>query len=149
MRLRRSVAVALTAALAAPAAVTGLGGPAGAATSTDLFFSEYIEGTGFNKAIEIFNGTGAPIDLAAGGYTLELYSNGAASPSQSVALTGTVADGDVFVVSRAAILPAKDRRSARSANPISSMTRRPTDSADADTATQRPSRQRQVPRGTE
>ena len=54
---------------------------------------------GFNKAVEIFNGTGAPVDLAAGGYTLELYSNGAAAPSQSVALTGTVADGDVFVVS--------------------------------------------------
>ncbi len=26
--------------------------------ATDLFISEYIEGTSFNKAIEIFNGTG-------------------------------------------------------------------------------------------
>lgn len=71
------------------------------AAPTELFFSEYIEGSGFNKAVELFNGTGAPIDLAAGGYTLELYSNGAAAPSQSVGLTGTVASGDVFVVSRA------------------------------------------------
>ena len=44
--------------------------PAGAAT-TDLFISEYIEGSSFNKAIEIYNGTGSAVDLAAGLYTLE------------------------------------------------------------------------------
>ena len=33
------------------------------APPTELFFSEYIEGTSNNKALEIFNGTGAPIDL--------------------------------------------------------------------------------------
>jgi len=102
MRLRSVVAATLTVALALPAVVLGSGAaPAGAAVPTDLFFSEYIEGSGFNKAVEIFNGTGAPVDLAAGGYTLELYSNGAATASQTVALTGTVADGDVFVVARA------------------------------------------------
>jgi hypothetical protein len=82
-----------------PAAI-GLA-PAGAAIPTVFFFSEYVEGSGFNKAVEIFNGTGASIDLGALGYTLELYSNGAAIPSQTVARSGTVADGDVFVVSRA------------------------------------------------
>ncbi|MCA9947928.1 MAG: lamin tail domain-containing protein, partial [Anaerolineales bacterium] len=71
--------------------------PSQAATS-DIFISEYIEGGSFNKAIELFNGTGATVDLGAGLYTLELYSNGAASPSQSVALSGTIADGDVFVL---------------------------------------------------
>ena len=100
MRLRRFVVAPLIATLAVPAAV-GLAPPAGAAIPTDVFFSEYVEGSGFNKAVEIFNGTGAAIDLGAAGYTLELYSNGAAAPSQTVALTGTVADGDVFVVSRA------------------------------------------------
>ena len=40
--------------------------------ATDLFISEYIEGSSNNKALEIFNGTGATIDLAAGGYKLEL-----------------------------------------------------------------------------
>src|SRR5829696_5670782 len=110
MRLR-SVAVTLASGLAALAS-TAL--PAGAAprapgaadapaqaAATELFVSEYIEGSGFNKAVEIANVTGAPVDLAAGGYTLELYSNGSATVSQQVALTGTVADGDVFVVSRA------------------------------------------------
>ena len=49
----------------------------------------------------------------------------------------------------AAMRPANDCRSSRPPSPISSITRRPTDSADADTATHRPSLHRQVPRGTE
>ena len=39
------------------------------AMATELFFSEYIEGSSNNKALEIFNGTGAAVDLAAGGIT--------------------------------------------------------------------------------
>src|SRR5690606_8916081 len=66
------------------------------AAASDLIISEYIEGSSFNKAIEIYNGTGAAVDLST--YTVELYSNGAASPSQSVALSGSLADGDVFVL---------------------------------------------------
>ncbi len=86
--------------------------PVAAAAPTELFMSEYIEGSSFNKAIEIYNGTGAAVDLVAGGYTLELYSNGAASASQSVALGGTIADGDVYVLANsqadAAILAVTD-----------------------------------------
>ena len=52
------------------------------ADAPDLFISEYIEGSSFNKAIEIYNGTGASVDLAAGGYILELYSNGSVTVSQ-------------------------------------------------------------------
>ncbi len=65
---------------------------------TDLFISEYIEGSGSNKAIEIYNGTGSPVDMGAGSYALELYSNGSATVSQSVSLTATIANGDVYVV---------------------------------------------------
>lgn len=70
-----------------------------AAAPTELFMSEYIEGSSFNKAIEIYNGTGGSVNLST--YTLELYSNGAASPSQSLALSGTLIDGDVFVIAHA------------------------------------------------
>ena len=38
--------------------------PGAFAASNDLFFSEYVEGSSNNKALEIYNGTGAPIDLA-------------------------------------------------------------------------------------
>ena len=71
-------------------AILTLANTASAATS-ELFFSEYIEGSSFNKSIEIYNGTGSVVDLAAGAYTLELYSNGSATVSQSVALSGTIA----------------------------------------------------------
>ena len=57
--------------------------------------SEYVEGSSNNKAIEIFNGTGATVDLAAGGYQLEVYFNGSTTPAAPIALTGSVADGDV------------------------------------------------------
>jgi uncharacterized protein len=35
-----------------------------ATKATDLFISEYIEGTSFNKALELYNGTGAAVKLS-------------------------------------------------------------------------------------
>ena len=57
--------------------VTVLGG-AGVARGapTDVFFSEYIEGSSNNKALEIYNGTGATVNLAAGGYNVQMFFNG-------------------------------------------------------------------------
>ncbi len=83
--------------------------------TSDLFFSEYIEGSSNNKALEIYNGTGAPVDLSAGDYAVEIYFNGNTSPGTTIALTGTVADGDVFVLAdndaAAAILAQADQTS--------------------------------------
>jgi predicted extracellular nuclease len=76
--------------------------PARAATN-ELFFSEYIEGSSNNKALEIYNGTGAPVDLSA--YSVELYSNGNSSPNATVTLSGTLADGDVFVMANPSAQP--------------------------------------------
>ena len=42
--------------------------------TTDLFLSEYAEGSSNNKYIEIYNGTGADVDLS--GYSLSSCSNG-------------------------------------------------------------------------
>jgi endonuclease G len=85
--------------------------PASAAAS-DVFFSEYIEGSSNNKAIEIYNGTGAPVNLGTGNYVLQLHSNGSASVSASLNLTNTIADGDVLVLAHgsanAAILAQAD-----------------------------------------
>ena len=106
--------LALAGALVASFVPVLIGGspPATAAAPTELFMSEYIEGSSFNKAIEIYNGTGRAIDLAAGGYALELYSNGASAPSQTLALTGAIADADVYVLAHpsadAAILAEAD-----------------------------------------
>lgn len=72
-------------------------GPVWAAPA-DLFISEYIEGSGYNKAVEIFNGTGQPIDLNAGGYDVRVFFNGNTAPGTTIPLSGTVAPGDVFVL---------------------------------------------------
>jgi hypothetical protein len=68
------------------------------AETAELFFSEYIEGSSNNKALEIYNGTGAAIDLAAGGYNIQMFFNGSASAGLTINLVGTVAAGDVFVI---------------------------------------------------
>ncbi len=67
------------------------------ATTSDLFISEYVEGSSNNKALEIYNGTGVAIDLSSGGYVIQFYSNGSSTASATILLTGTVADSDVFV----------------------------------------------------
>ncbi len=81
------------------------GAPNASAASTDLFFSESFEGTSNTKALAIYNGTGVPVDLAAGGYSIAQYTNGAATPSLAFNLTGTIAPGDVFVFAHALASP--------------------------------------------
>ena len=75
-------------------------------TPTELFLSEYVEGSSNNKAIEIFNGTGAAIDLAAGGYSVQMAFNGNPAPSLTINLTGTVAAGGVYVIAHGSADPA-------------------------------------------
>lgn len=71
---------------------------AAAGYASDLFFSEYTEGSSNNKAIEIYNGTDHSVDLA--GYTVELYSNGAAAANKALNLSGSLPSGEVYVITR-------------------------------------------------
>jgi predicted extracellular nuclease len=71
----------------------------------DLFFSEYIEGTSNNKALEIYNGTGTPVDLGTGGYNVQMFFNGSTSAGLTINLTGTVAAGDVYVLAQSSADP--------------------------------------------
>src|SRR3990167_3032700 len=64
--------------------------------ATDLIISEYVEGSGSNKYIEIYNGSMGSINLA--DYQLQLYANGAASPTSS----GTLAAGTTIVYKNSA-----------------------------------------------
>lgn len=78
---------------------------AAALVATDLFFSEYVEGkvVGNNRAIEIFNGTGADVDLSA--YSVKQSYGGqgwgireaTAMIEYVLPLSGTLADGDVYI----------------------------------------------------
>ena len=88
-KLMRRVALAV---LLSPAAFVAQ------AQTSDLLISEYVEGSSNNKAVEIANGTGTSVDLAAGQYRLELYANGATTATATLTLTGTLAAGEVLVL---------------------------------------------------
>ena len=64
-------------------------------TASDLFISEYVEGSSNNKYIEIFNGTGSSVDLS--DYRLRLYANGSTSTSSDIQLSGTLANNETIV----------------------------------------------------
>lgn len=76
-------------------------------TATDLFISEYVEGSSSNKYVEIFNGTGTSVNLS--NYKLRLYANGASGPTNDITLSGFLSNGGTIVYqnsSAALTLPA-------------------------------------------
>lgn len=88
------------------------------ATATDLFFSEYIEGGSYNKAIEIFNGTGSPVNLS--NYSVKVSFNLNPFTTTMTLPDIELADGDVYVIAHgsanAAILAVADVTDSNLAN---------------------------------
>lgn len=70
---------------------------------SDLFISEYGEGSGYNKYVEIFNGTGSSLDLSK--YKIWKITNGGSWPEKELDLSGTLAHGDVYVVAHSSANP--------------------------------------------
>jgi len=68
------------------------------AQATDLFISEYIEGSAYNKAIEIYNGTGYSVDLSA--YSLQQDKAGNDTFSVTLNLKGYLGNDEVYVLTR-------------------------------------------------
>ncbi|MFM2292155.1 MAG: hypothetical protein RIS29_1968 [Bacteroidota bacterium] len=62
----------------------------------DLIISAYVEGSSWNKAIELYNGTANTIDLSK--YSLRKQSNGAGAFGSALKLTGTLASGKTYVI---------------------------------------------------
>lgn len=71
-------------------------GGGGGGTASELFISEYIEGSSYNKGLEIANFTGSTVDLSQ--YSLFKQTNGSGAWGSELALSGTLADGDVYVI---------------------------------------------------
>ena len=61
-----------------------------------VFFSEYVEGSSNNKALEIYNGSGDGISLS--GNFVDIYSKGVTTPTSIIPLSGSVGPGDVHVL---------------------------------------------------
>jgi predicted extracellular nuclease len=70
--------------------------PAPVVPAADLYISEYVEGSGFNKALEIHNPNTTAVDLSA--YTLRTYFNGNTAAGATLRLAGTLAAGAVLVI---------------------------------------------------
>ena len=73
------------------------------AQDNSLFFSEYAEGSSYNKYLEIYNGTGSSVDLT--NYSISSCSNGCDTdgewdyPNNITFPAGTMLpDGDVYVI---------------------------------------------------
>ena len=68
-----------------------------AGTIEPLFFSEYVEGSSNNKALEIYNAGAGPVLLSS--CEVRVYPNGATAPNASLSLAAVeLAAGDVWVV---------------------------------------------------
>ncbi len=70
---------------------------------SDLFFSEYVEGSGQNKALEVYNPTNESINLS--GYYVRRYKNGGTGYDTELPLVGTIASKGTFVITNGQIIP--------------------------------------------
>ena len=68
------------------------------ASHANVLITEYVEGGSSNKAIEISNLGSTEVDLAAGGYKIDLYSNGKTESTNGIALQGLLIPGSSIVV---------------------------------------------------
>ncbi|MBL7777428.1 MAG: lamin tail domain-containing protein [Chitinophagales bacterium] len=66
------------------------------AQCTNLFFSEYMEGSSNNKALEIYNPTSGTVNLT--GYKVVHYNNGSVTPTYTFNLNGSIAAGGTYVI---------------------------------------------------
>ncbi|MEH7883016.1 chitobiase/beta-hexosaminidase C-terminal domain-containing protein [Bacillus sp. JJ1609] len=100
---RKSLSILLTLALVVNLFLPFISQEVKAATvASDLFISEYVEGSGYNKALELYNGTGHDVNLKE--YTLELNVNSVATNNTKLDLNATelsnatLKNGETFVI---------------------------------------------------
>jgi len=62
----------------------------------DMIISTYVEGSSWNKAVELYNGTGKTVDLSK--YYLQKQSNGNGSYISTLHLTGTLDNGKSYAI---------------------------------------------------
>jgi len=96
----------LWAALALTLSVVVLAPATANAAAGDLFFSEYVEGSSNNKALEIYNPGSTDVSLAAQAYGIQMYFNGGTGVGLTINLTGVVPAHGTYVIAHAQADPA-------------------------------------------
>ena len=104
-RYAPAAAVIVAALVVSTAGVWMSGTTDARAANSDLLFSEYVEGSSNNKALEIYNGTGRSVTLD-GAYDVQIFANGSPTATSTIALAGTLDSGATFVLSQARAAPA-------------------------------------------
>ena len=66
-----------------------------------LIISQYLEGTGSNQALEIYNGSDEAIDLLLNNYQVEVYFHGYDFPGEIIQLRGLIEPQSTFVIADA------------------------------------------------
>jgi len=69
-------------------------------SNATLMFSEYVEGSSYNKALELFNSE-ATSNIALDEYAIDIYVNGATSPRYTINLSGMLEAQGTFVIGNA------------------------------------------------
>ena len=64
---------------------------------SSLWFTEYVEGSSNNKALEVFNGANSTIDLST--YSIQLFFNGSSTSGSNIGLSGSLTPGGIFILS--------------------------------------------------
>lgn len=107
--LNGAAIVGTTFAMPDEAAVVAVSFREKAAGEATLILSQYYEGSGDNKWIELFNPGTEPVDLDAAGYRLGLWQNAGregwkagTAPAIATVLSGTVAAGSTYLVAHGA-----------------------------------------------
>ncbi|GEK09815.1 ExeM/NucH family extracellular endonuclease [Pseudoalteromonas peptidolytica] len=65
----------------------------------DVIISEYIEGSSYNKAVELYNGSNTAVDLS--GYSINFFFNGATEARTQIELSGALAPKSTYVIAHA------------------------------------------------
>lgn len=65
-------------------------------SGTEIYFSEYVEGSGTNKALEITNPTSSAIDLSV--YSVQKQANGTGNWINNLPLSGTLQPGATYIL---------------------------------------------------
>ena len=71
---------------------------------TDLFFSEYVDGSTFSKGLELYNPSAtASADLSE--YSVKTFNNGSSVANHEVTLDGTLGPGEVYTIVNPSAVP--------------------------------------------